>query len=302
MAETNTPFLSLGSRGTVGDSLTSQKRSSSTLLRNKPTPTDRYTLAQAYQRWLYQDYAYLWTQQTIGVRQQYSSAGVRHHLTGFQYWMKYQLTNLPDIAAWYKLDQQSGALTPDSSRHLNHATVSGPSLTPGIIDHGYLFDDLNDTIVSPHIPAYDNGLDPFTAIIFTKTPATGAWDILLTRWQDANNRWYIMADATAHPRIFVRIAGVEQAVLTGTLPIDDNLPHVIIITVVPGTLLTLYFDGLWNAQMAITNTTWDSNAGFRIGSAPAASYFGGLLDNAIVLNRLLDTTEIARWAERRYPP
>ncbi len=61
MAKTNTPFLSLGSQGSVGDTLTSQKRGRDTILRRLPVPTDLYSLPQAYQRWLYQDYAYLWT-------------------------------------------------------------------------------------------------------------------------------------------------------------------------------------------------------------------------------------------------
>lgn len=302
MAKTNTPFLSLGSRGTVGESLTSQKGSSSTILRSKPAPTDRYTLGQAYQRWLYEDYAYLWRQQSAIIQAQYRSAGVRYHLTGFQYWMKDMLTRLPDIAAWYKLDDNLGAITIDSSKNNNPGTIIGASPATGIIAGALSFDGLNDTVTTPYTPACDNGLNPFTTTIFLRTPATAAWSQAFSRFQNANNRWYLHFNAAFIPRIWARIGGVDQGALTGTTAIDDNLPHVLTITHVPNALQTLYFDGQWNAQRAIPNISWDVTAGYQLGAQVAAAFFAGILDNFIVHNRLLDTTEIARWAARRYPP
>ena len=161
MAKTQTPFLSLGARGTVGGFLTTQKSGKATILREKPVPTDPYSLAQFYQRYLYQDYAYLWTQQSEATRQTYATAGSRHHLTGFQYWMKYHLTNLPDILAFYHYDPTSSAILIDYSRLGTHLTTIGATWNDLPFGKGYLhYDGINDYSFLNDPPGftYDNGL------------------------------------------------------------------------------------------------------------------------------------------------
>lgn len=151
MAKTRSPFFSLASLGTIGKAVTTQASKGNTIVRAKPTPANPNSLPQQYQRWLYQDYAHLWTQQSIPTQRTYSANGVRHHLTGFQYWMKQRLLYLPFNAAIWHLDTPIKATTPDLSRNTNTGTVFGCTATPGRIDGAFHFDGFNDQVrTDPH--------------------------------------------------------------------------------------------------------------------------------------------------------
>ncbi|GAH62609.1 unnamed protein product, partial [marine sediment metagenome] len=141
--------------------ITSQKRQDRTLLRKKPVPAYRYTLLQAYQRWLYQDYAYLWTQQTSATQRTYHSLGGRHHMTGFAYWMKIMLKTMPDRLGWWTLDATAGAIAHDRTPNLNHGTIVGATQEDGLIDGGLGFDGINNVV---NIPG--------SASLYVETPIT----------------------------------------------------------------------------------------------------------------------------------
>jgi len=146
MPKLKSPFLSLGAQGSIGDALTFQKSGQSTIARSKPTPSDPYSLAQAYQRWDYKDYAYLWTLNSEAVKQSYRTRASRYHITGFSLWMRENLKALTDIAARWHLDEKTGATVFDSSKQGNNATIFGATPSAGIIDTAYSFDGINDSI------------------------------------------------------------------------------------------------------------------------------------------------------------
>ena len=76
MSKQKNPLVSLGAKGTVGKTLTFQEHHGVKIARTKPIPAYRYTLPQAYQRWLYEDYAHYWTEQNEATRRLYAAAGV----------------------------------------------------------------------------------------------------------------------------------------------------------------------------------------------------------------------------------
>ncbi|MBA7586890.1 hypothetical protein ES708_28897 [subsurface metagenome] len=149
MAKTKSPLLSFGARGTIADSLTFQKRNQGTIARTKPIPKDPYSLAQAYQRWDYQDYAYLWTLQSEAVKQTYRTRASRYHITGFSLWMREHLRDLPDLAGRWHLDEKAGAIAYDSSKQKHNLTIIGASPAPGLINGGFSFDGINDYLIAP---------------------------------------------------------------------------------------------------------------------------------------------------------
>lgn len=192
MSKTKTPFFSMGSQGSIGKVITSQKHGAKTLLRSKPIPPPSLTLPQQYQRWDYQDYAYFWTVQSEATKRQYASDGVRHHLTGFQYWMKHQLKDLPYLAGRWHLDEISGAVAHDTSKNSNHGTIFGASLTPGIIDYARYFDGIDDYINCGNDPTLRP--EAITIECFIRTPnplkvgAVGDNNQCLSRYDYGNNR------------------------------------------------------------------------------------------------------------------
>lgn len=93
MAKPKNPLLSLAARGSIGDTLTFQKRGSLTIARRKPIPTDRKTDLQLAQRQVYRDAVAAWNALTPEEREAYR--GVCPGLTPYQCYMKTALVPAP---------------------------------------------------------------------------------------------------------------------------------------------------------------------------------------------------------------
>lgn len=302
MAKTKTPFLSLGAHGTVGRSVTAQKRGSITLLREKPLPTYHYTLPQAYQRWLYEDYAYLWRQQSVSTKQQYATTGTRYHLTGFQYWMKYHLTLLPDILAWWKLDANRGAICYDSSRNSRNGTITGPSPIDLRINGALSFDGINDRITFPVDLLSEADIQNYTLFFFyTPTRLTALSQVIFS----SEGRWNIAQQATTHRLRLWHWDTAGREVLSNSAVVADQTYAVT--CTFDGTNMRMYLDKTLQAMITASAVpTIDANhiitvlgTRFDLGG----SYFTKCyIDNFIIFNRTLDQNEIDRWSDRRYPP
>lgn len=302
MAKTNTPFLSMGAQGSIGKSITAQKRAGITLIRQKPLPTDPYSLAQAYQRWLYQDYAHLWTLQTEAIRRACSATGSRLHLTGFQYWMKYQLGTLPDIVGWWKCDINTQPTTPDSSPYGHTATVIGASPATGLIDQCFHFDSLNDML---------NALKPATLNIPTGSAecffylhSIASSQILISKNQPGVNLgdWFLVFHGVTK---LIQL-NLTTAVAGFNITSDNQMValrwyHILVLFGVGG--MRMYLDGILQASTNAYEGGMTNNAiDLTIGGSAAGQYLLGKIDNVILLNRRPDLTTIQRHSQRRYPP
>lgn len=301
MSITKTPLLSLGARGSIGNTLTLQKRGASTLIRTKPTPAYRRTLLQVYQRWLYEDYAYLWRQQSQATKQEYATDGSKRHLTGFQCWMRYHLLNLPDIIGWWKLDEKTGAVAHDSSRNLHNGTIVGATPATGIIAGGYTFDGLNDLIRIVGIPP--PALTEMTALIFANIGAfTGAlrhsfdWGVGAAPF---GARHFALHNGNTNYVYLKNTAGVLKA------PSHPFTPGIAFLGgfVWDGTTVCIIHDKIITPGIAIGGVVSPDSTLLIGTSIPGAEidWYDGLADNLIIFNRALDATEVLRWAERRYP-
>ncbi|MBA7712379.1 hypothetical protein ES703_121353 [subsurface metagenome] len=155
MPKLKNPVLSLGATGTLAESITFTRRRKTNIVEKKPVPTYRRTLPQNYQRWDYEDGIFYWHALTDAQRQEWRSKATRYHMTGFAYFMRWYLLNLPDLLGRWHLDTVSAAQTPDSSKNTNTGTVFGASLTDGYIDHCLSFDGVDDFVkcgsAFPHV-------------------------------------------------------------------------------------------------------------------------------------------------------
>jgi len=93
MAKPKTPLLSLGARGSIGDTLTFQKRGRITIARRKPIPTDLKTDLQLAQRQAYREAVAAWNALTPEEKEAYR--GVYPGLTPYQCFMKITLLTPP---------------------------------------------------------------------------------------------------------------------------------------------------------------------------------------------------------------
>lgn len=301
MAKTKTPFFSLGARGSVGGSITAQGRNTSTLLREKPLPTYRYSLPQAYQRWLYEDYAYLWRQQDTATRAEYRTGGSRFHLTGFQYWMKVMLSTMPDIAGWWKLDEQTGIISYDSSPREKHGVITGATLADGVIGYCRGFDGINNVIT---YPAINFGLTGWTWEFWIKAAQHRAINrqIIWHGTPGPNPTYYIRIMTTGKLR-FSEGDFPAWSVVDSTIAVDDDQwHHIACVDDVPANLVRLYLDGYQNNTAANSGVSADSATPVYLGTQiPPALAFWGLIDDVLPRYRVLDPTEILRHSLRRYP-
>ena len=301
LARTKTPFLSLGATGSVGGSITTQKRGSATLVRSKPTPAYRWTLPQAYQRWLYEDYAYLWTLQSQATRQSYATGGAKVHLTGFQYWMKYQLTNLPDILGLWHLDRGETVTAIDFSKKGNHGVIIGASPTVGLINGCLSFDGLNDYVDMAYIGSLPT---TFSFECFFKVDSILGGDGIFayrTAVPTAFSLYRSLTDLILYVRDDAGLLGI--ATLVGVLNTTDwffaygeRVGNNIALSInagVPATDTKAFGATTYTDMRLLLAAYWS-------GVAPAA-LLAGTLDHPVIYNRALDITELKRHSERRYP-
>ncbi|MBA7589483.1 hypothetical protein ES708_31568 [subsurface metagenome] len=93
MAKPKSPLLSLGARGSIGNTLTFQKRGRLTIARQKPIPTDPKSPAQLAQRQRYKDAVDAWHALTPEEKEAWR--GVCPGLTAYQCFMSSELKYVP---------------------------------------------------------------------------------------------------------------------------------------------------------------------------------------------------------------
>lgn len=93
MSKTRTPFFSLGSRGTVAKTITTQKFKGATLVRTRPVPTDPKTPAQLAQRQRYRDAVAVWN--ALSLEEKEAWRGLCPGLTAYQCFMRSELKYEP---------------------------------------------------------------------------------------------------------------------------------------------------------------------------------------------------------------
>lgn len=302
MANIKNPLLSLGAHGSLGKAVSFVERRGQKIAEKKPELPYFLTLPVQYQRWLYQDYTYLWTQQSLATKLIYQSAGVRRHLTGFQYWMKYQLTYLPDIAAWWKMDDNQGGTTVDSSRNANTATVIGASPARGRFDGCFRLDGLNDYLNGGVDPSID--LTDEFSLEFILTPDTITTDYCLFE-KGLNNvsGVRVMQDSIGRIAIHTNQAAARQSTLTNIIlsPLVDQ--HILITR--SGIKVRVYHDG-YEVTYALAGNHLDP----AVTALPAiigmrgnliSQPYAGKLDNWTIYTRELDAALALRHSLRRSP-
>lgn len=259
------------------------------------------TLPVQYQRWLYQDYAYQWNKLTPTQKQSYATAGVRFHLTAYQYFMKYMLTNLPDIALMYYMDSVSGGVMLDRSRNGNDGTIFGTTLVDGVIDHAVYFDGVNDSIITPIAPSLTN----FTAKTVELFIKPTAFEI---------TTYYMYYGARFAPTggdAFTQRANINEITIycsnTLGVSIARTIPYTVgqwvhVAYTWDGTTFQAYKAGLpEGAPIAFAGTMSCAGTDLYLGRRDIFYWCEFTLDHFIIHNRCLDPTEILRHAERSWP-
>jgi len=215
--------------------------------------------------------------------------------------MKYNLTNLPDIALWAKLDEKGGATAYDSSRNALNGTILGATPTTGRIAGAYHFDGLNDIIDWGNPPLLSNFTQKSLVFSVKLTAFTGAW-----RGLHQGGYW-------AAP--FGEFSRLEKNANTLTWFLKNTLAgaasHSFPFT--PGTWYDFGYswDGAnvqWylagaphGAPVAFAGTLSCTSRVFQFGVSAGYAFSEFDLDNLIISREALPSHFFELWAGRRYP-
>lgn len=301
MVETKTPFFSLGSRGTVGNALTSQKSGPLSMLREKPVPSDPYSLAQAYQRWRYRDYAYRWQFLSEAQKQAYTTSGYRYHKTGYHMFLREQLTTLPDLAGEWRLDGVAGSVAIDSSKNLNHGTIYGALQAPGIVDNCLWFDGIDDYVRCGSDPSLDITTQITIEVRINQDPSVSSQQVVLISGDSYSQTYHLRIEADGKPHFGFNPDGPLRYLPT-TTPITRGKWQHIACVFTSLTDMKVYLDGVDISGVRQDYTGYPKV--FKrvdIGGIGTGVSFKGYIDWPLIYNRPLDTLEIPRHSKRRYP-
>lgn len=301
MAKLKTPLLSLDAHGSLSDSLTFQRRPGDTTARKKPTPSQPHTLLQTYHRWDYQDGIFYWKELSTAHKQQWRLDAAPHHMTGFAYFMRWYLLNLPDIIARWRLDERAGILAYDTSKNTHHATIFGALHVPAYIDYGIWCDGIDDMLNAGNHPLLKFRKNPVTIEFLSNIPLVPAGIISGGGHHDGPNDWYI--ERAGALLIFkLRYGGIVEG--TGLWQnigsAANKWEH---ITIVRDVALSQH-RFLLNGQLSYTSapvTVVDVNDTKDLWIAEARFSLHDYLDNLILWNRVLSPLQIQNHSERRWP-
>lgn len=301
MTKTKTPFCSMGSTGTINNSLTTQKLGSQTMLRSKPIPIDHYTLPQAYQRWDYIDYASRWHDLDDSVKHLYAAYGSRCHLTGFQYWMRSMLKTLPDLSLRWRLDHNSPGQAPDKSKNSNTGSIFGATPAPGLISGCYSFDGIDDYISAPSSSSIEFGYFPFAIELFTYM--TGPFGDLLGKYFFGHGpgTWGLSFRNHTTMQLYQGPGGTHPQFNVDNVA---NAWHHFVFNIDPSAdTIYVFQNGLFKTSAVFTHQSFTINTPFTLCKYTGAQWgpWGGLIDHLSIYNRMLESHEALRHSLRRYP-
>jgi len=280
------PLLSLGATGSLADTLTYQRLPGVSIVRSKPPGPGTRTLAQVYQRWLYNDYLELWSRLAAADKLYWRKEGSKQGLPQLSAYLKDRLTNQADLAALWHLDEATGAIAYDSSRNTNHGNIIGASPDTGKINGALFFDGLNDYINCGNDPSLKIA-DPLSIVLTCYLlPTIGVEQrVLVSKYKPGSIPlliWFTGADLL-YFGITTDITGWSFDFIQ---PYPPNAWYRIAMTYTSGAF-KLYVDGDLKKTLGTTG--------------PVAQPFRGIIDEVEIYNRILPDEDILRHALRHYP-
>ena len=301
MSKPKSPLFSLGAHGTIGDSLTYQERSGVDFVRQKPIPTDRYTLAQAYHRWDYQWYALQWHALSAAEKLAYRKLGSTCGITGFNYYMKVALNTLPDLVARWHLDEAAGTVAYDSSKSGYNGDIFGALHVPGVISNALWFDNLDDYINCGVCPLLNFTDEDFTIIAWLK-PYGALSGAICSQMNAIYTGGYILGHSSGVKTYLRQADNIGYSDTIGGALTIDSWNHLAVVRQM-GHVGRVYINGVDTTTSPSTKAMTLTTRRFEIAdwSLGAGWEFPGSIDELAIFNRALSQEEVQILYERSYP-
>ncbi len=300
MPRVRAPLFGFSARGTLANSLTYSRRKGVHLVGLVPFHLDSKTLSQYYQRWRFQDAAFIWHTLTTAERAPYIADASTFRISPWSAWLRSYLRDQTYLMAEHRLDSFPGGISIDTSSWAQNGGVTNATIAQGIIDQCGDFNGINAEIEITHA-ANLLPTDAFTLACFVNLDgAPNAWAHIA----DKGNTYRLLFDdaGNVYASIFRTIGEVagwnERIALTPgawyhvAYTYDGNLVAANLKTFINGVYIGATTGAGVFAQPATT---------MRIGSAfNAGNPYSGLIDQYRLYSRVLSPSHIAALAARMF--
>ncbi len=219
--------------------------------------------------------------------------------------------SLPNPQAWWKLDNNNGTTTSDSSGNsFTSSTFTGPpQWSTGKFGSGLSFDGTNSVVRIPEATATDVGVitDSYTISAWFKTTTNFSGQaVIVAKNGNVTSRYPYELFVDSTEIVCFDMAGTGSPVACSSATYNDGKwHHVVGVRDVPTDKLYLYIDGVLNTSTTDTTTaTAANNDDISIGNG-GNSYtqydFTGQIDDVRFYNSSLTATQIAYLFNRGKP-
>jgi len=220
-----------------------------------------------------------------------SSVGNEIQTDSVQFDIVFELTQnkKEDIVGDWHFDENSGGTAYDNSGYGNNGTINGATWADGKYNPALSFDGVDDYVQVSHSSSLNIGGSEITLEAWIKANAL----------PPAGQRWQILGKADAYALQLSDGGNGKARVWLGPLtgyietnPVISTGSWYHLVGVYDGNSVKIYINGELKKEVAKTGNQATSTNNLIIGARIPGGYFNGIIDEARIYNRALNTGEI----------
>ncbi len=203
-------------------------------------------------------------------------------------------TNIPPyLLGWWKLDEQSGLVTSDSSENGNtgSVTLGDGDWTSGLIDGALFFDGESTQVAVTNSPS----LNPTNGITIAAWVDAGDWfnNTRILEKGKSDNQYGLLINGAGQLEFL--LAGVTSGTLSTSAPSANSWHH--LAATYNGALMSLYIDGQLAAQQSASGPLATTSDPLAIGERPSGGpvfAFYGVIDDVRIYGTALSASQVTQ--------
>ncbi len=209
------------------------------------------------------------------------------------YYLYNETLNVSGLVGYWNFDRNTTLVNDLSGNNNDGTRVGGVNWTTGgKLGEGFYFDGVDDYVNVPD----SNSLDITSAISISawiKT-STGSAQYIITKHDDS---FFLGVGINTGNKLGFYLNSVSSAWLEGTSNLNDNNWHHVM-GIYNGTTILVYVDGVQENSVVRSGAILSGATSVEIGARSSGTLFTGNIDEPMIFNRALSSTEISELYNR----